>query len=152
MVGGTGLTGGAAGQPGCGGERPLASMPPRHGHYAHFPLGPESWGRRPNPFDGRDGERRWLARPTDGGGIRCRVENLPETRNAGFNLHVGPLGNVHEFTLETRTVGTDEGSSATLFVGFYLDVDGDGDFFAWTDSPGTVEPGVGFGADGEGAA
>lgn len=152
VLGGAGLTGQATGAPGCGGERTLASLLPGYGHYAHFPLGPESWARRPNPFGERDDERRWLAKPTDGGGIRCRVENLPEGGNVGFDLHVGPLGNVHEFTLETRTVTTNTGSSATLFVGLYLDVDGDGDFFAWNDAPGAVEPWSGFGADGEGAA
>lgn len=152
LVGTAGLVGQATGDPGCDGERPLASMIPQYGHYAHFPLGPDSWGRRLNPFDGRDGERRWLAKPTGEGGVRCRVENLPEGRNAGFDLHVGPLGNVHEFTLETRTLTTNGGSSAMLFVGLYLDVDGDGDFFAWTDGPGTVDTWAEFGADGEGAA
>ena len=152
VLGGAGLTGQASGDPGCDGEWTLAAMVREHGHYAHFPLGPESWGRRLNPFDDRDGERRWLAKSTDEGSVRCRVENLPEGRNAGFDLHVGPLGNVHEFTLETRTVTTTEGSSAMLFVGLYLDVDGDGDFFAWNDGPGTVDTWGGFGADGEGAA
>lgn len=152
VLGGAGLTGGAAGAPGCRGEQTLATMVPEYGHYAHFPLGPESWARRLTPFGDSDGESRWLAGPTDEGGVRCRVENLPEGGNAGFDLHVGPLGNVHEFTFETRTVATNSGSSAMLFVGLYLDVDGDGDFFAWNDGPGSVDTWSGFGADGEGAA
>lgn len=130
----------------------LAADVASHGHYAYFPLGPDSWGRARRPFDRRSGGARWAAGPAPGGAVRCLVEDVPEGGNAGFDLHLGPLGNVHEVTVDARTVSTASGSSAALFLGLYLDVDGDGDFFAWTDAGGTAEAWEGFGPDGEGAA
>jgi hypothetical protein len=129
----------------------LVSAVERHGHYSWFPHGPDSWGRSTAPFDGGDGESRWVAQPTDGGAIRCRVENLPAERNAGFDVHLGALGDVAEVTVVSQTVETQRTTGpATMFVGLFLDVDGDGEFFLWEDADGPTDGWVGLGDDEEG--
>lgn len=121
------------------------------GHYAQFPLGPATWARSKNPVDGGQGDSRWSVRPDAGGSVRCRVTELPAFRNAGFDVHVGRLGDLRDVTIDAETVQTTRtGGTALLFVGLYLDADDDGDFFAWTDGRGNTDAWDGFGADGEG--
>lgn len=124
-----------------------------HGHYAWFPLGPDSWGRSATPYDMQDGESRWLAEPTDEGGVRVLVENLgtePPNRNAGFDIHLGPLGEIATLTIDARTLQTANTTGpATLFLGLYLDADDDGEFFAWESADGE-EQFTGLGDDKEG--
>jgi hypothetical protein len=130
----------------------LVSKINSHGHYAWFPLGPDSWARSKNPFDTRRDEFRWMARPGAGGSVRCLVRNLPASRNAGFDVHVGRLGDIREVTIDAETVRTTRpGGTAELFVGLYLDADDDGDFFAWNDGRGNTDTWAGFGKDSEGA-
>lgn len=122
------------------------------GHYAYFPLGPDSWARSKNPFDTRRDDSRWMARPDAGGSVRCLVTELEPFRNAGFDVHVGRLGDIQTVTIDAETVRTDRsGGTAVLFVGLYLDADDDGDFFAWDDGRGNTDTWDGFGKDSEGA-
>lgn len=122
------------------------------GHWAYFPLGPDSWARSKNPFDTRQGGYRWMARPDAGGSVRCLVTNLPEDRNAGFDVHVGRLGDLQTVTIDAETVRTNRsGGTAVLFVGLYLDADNNGDFFAWNDGRGNTDTWDSFGKDSEGA-
>jgi hypothetical protein len=89
--------------------------------------------------------------PDAGGSVRCLVTNLPAFRNAGFDVHVGPLGDIQEVTIDAETVRTDQSrGTATLFVGLYLDADDNGDFFAWNDGRGNTDTWDGFGRDSEG--
>ncbi len=133
----------------------LPAMIDAHGHYAWFPLGPESWGRSATPYDMQDGESRWLAQPTDDGGVRVLVENLgaePPNRNAGFDIHLRPLGEVASVSINARTLHTaDTTGPATLFIGLYLDADDDGEFFVWESADGK-EQFTGLGEDREGVA
>jgi hypothetical protein len=130
----------------------LVSRINSRGHYARFPLGPDSWARSRNPFDTRRDEFRWMATPDAGGSVRCLVRNLPASRNAGFDVHVGRFGGIRDVTIDAETVRTNRsGGSAELFVGLYLDADDNGDFFAWNDGRGNTDTWVGFGNDSEGA-
>jgi hypothetical protein len=126
-----------------------------HGHYAWFPFGPASWSRSPDPYDIEEDDSRWLAEPTDEGGVRVLVENLgtdPPNRNAGFDVHLGPIGDVAAVTVDARTLRTPTATGpATLFLGLYLDADDDGEFFAWESTDG-VERFTGLGDDEEGIA
>lgn len=134
------------------GEGNVVSMVASDGHYAWFPLGPDSWGRSQNPVDGEqeDGDARWLAQPAAGGGVRCRVENLSTPfRNAGFDIHLGALGSVEELTVASRTRRTDSGDTGTVVGALYFDVNDDGEFFAWKDARGNTEAWAGFGGDTE---
>lgn len=144
-VGGTVLTGTTVAR------GSLVSSINSSGHYARFPLGPDSWARSKNPLDGDQGDSRWSVMPAAGGSVRCRVTDLPAFGNAGFDVHVGSLGELREVTIDATTVRTARtGGTALLFVGLYLDADDDGDFFAWTDGRGNTDVWDGFGADGEG--
>lgn len=120
------------------------------GHYAWFPLGPDSWGRSQNPVDKRQADARWLAEPAAGGGIRCRVENLSiPFRNAGFDIHLGSLGSIREVTVQSQTVTSEGGEPALLVGALYFDVNDNGEFFAWKNSRGNTETWDGFGGDTE---
>lgn len=124
------------------------------GHYAYFPLGPSNWARQKHPYDAREGDSRWMAGPAPGGGVRCLVENVEieaiPNRNAGFDIHMGPLGDLAEITIDSETVTTQAGSEALLFVGLYLDEDENGEFFVWADQKGNKDAFAGLGGDEEG--
>lgn len=146
----------------CGGLLPgtatargnVVSKVNRAGHYAYFPLRPKYWGRQKHPYDVREGDSRWRAEPAAGGGIQCLVENVefPDipNRNAGFDVHMGPLGDLDEIAIDSETVRTQAGSEALLFIGLYLDVDANGEFGAWTDRRGNKERFAGLRGDEEG--
>jgi hypothetical protein len=140
---------------GAAGMTGLPAMIDAHGHYAWFPFGPASWSRSPDPYDIEENDSRWLAEPTDGGGVRVLVENLgtdPPNRNAGFDVHLGPIGEVATVTVDARTLHTPNTTGpATLFLGLYLDTDDDGEFFAWESTDG-VERFTSLGDDEEGIA
>lgn len=131
----------------------LASKIETHGHYSWFPLGPESWGRSSRPYDRREGDSRWLAEPESDGGVRCLGENFetePPNRNAGFDVHLGRLGEIDAVTVESRTLQTPRTTGpARLFIALYFDRDEDGDFFEW-ESDGDTERFAGLGEDDEG--
>lgn len=131
----------------------LASKIESHGHYAWFPLGPDSWGRSSSPYDMRDGDSRWLAQPNSDGGVRCLGRNLgtePPNRNTGFDVHLGRLGEIEAVTVESRTLQTPRTTGpADLFIGLYLDVDDNGEFFEW-EATDDIENFVGLGEDDEG--
>lgn len=152
LAGGSTLTGTVAAKSGKnrGKDRgDLVSQVASHGHYSYFPDGPPTWGRSKNPFDIRQDDMRWMANPA-GGGIRCHIENLPEmSRNAGFDVHLGTLGSVKEVTGSWRTVQTASGDSANLLGALYFDVDGDGEFFQWTNEQGNTDDFVNLGGDTE---
>lgn len=124
------------------------------GHYAYFPLGPANWGRQKHPYDVREGQSRWMAEPAAGGGMRCLVENIElsaiPNRNAGFDVHMGQLSELAAIAIESETVRTQAGSEALLFVGLYLNVDENGEFFVWSDQKGDREGFAGVGGDEEG--
>jgi len=132
----------------------LVSKVNRDGHYAWFPLGPSNWGRQKHPYDVRKDDSRWMATPAPGGAIKVRVENVgasgPPNRNAGFDVHLGPLGDLESVTVTSRTVQTQAGSEALLFVGLYLDVNDNGEFFTWENVDGTTERFGGVAGDEEG--
>lgn len=137
------------------GQAGLPAAIESHGHYAWFPLGPESWGRSADPYEMEEGESQWLAQPTDEGGVRVLVANLatePPNRNAGFDVHLGPVEELDTITVDARTVQTSNTTGpAVLFLGLYLDKNDDGEFFAWEATDGT-EQFAGFGGDDEGLA
>ena len=123
-----------------------------NGHYARFPFPtkPDTWARSQNPFDRSEGESRWLAEPASGGEVRCLVENLPANANAGFDVHVGPLGDLDDVTIESEVVRTQWDSGALLAVAVDLDADDNGEFFEWKDPEDSTDAWVGFGGDSEG--
>lgn len=122
-----------------------------HGHYAHFPVGPDTWGRSQTAFDIENGDQRWLAEPTASGGVRCLVKNLPANRNAGVDLHLGTLGEIEEISVTARTLQTVRGTGpAKLGVALYLDIDDNGEFFEWEAEDSSTDSWVGFGEDDEG--
>lgn len=126
------------------------------GHWAYFPLGQEHWGRQKHPYDLRLGDSRWMAEPAPGGAVRALAKNIttPDTfpnRNTGFDIHMGPLGDIETISVTSRTVRTVTGDAATLFVGLYLDTNDDGEFFHWEKIRGDRESAIpGPGGDDEG--
>lgn len=115
-----------------------------------FPDEPALWQRSQDPYDVREGDGRWLAEPTAGGSIRCRVENDgDETGNAGFYVGIGEIGSVRSITIDSESVRS-EGDVATLGAALYFDVTGDGDYFEWQRSDGSTERFVDLGGDVEG--
>lgn len=152
VSGATSLVGTVAGERG---NHPgnLVSKVASRGHYAWFPfpLEPSTWGRSTNHFDMQDGTARWMAKPAQGGGIQCRVENLPTTfANAGFDVHLGRLGSISQIDITAKT-STSEGFGGTARVvgALYFDVNGNGEFFAWADGKGNTETWAGFAGDTE---
>lgn len=132
-------------------ERTIVSEVHRHGHYGWFPVGPDTWGRSSNPVEMSDGDMRWEVKPTADGGVRSLVENLPANRNAGVDIHLGPLSELEEITVTAETLQTARGTGpANMFVGLYLDVDDNGEFFEWESESAATDSWVGFGGDDEG--
>lgn len=132
----------------------LVSKINRDGHWAYFPKGFPKWGRQKHPYDYREGASRWLAEPAAGGSVRALVNNIggegfEPNRNAGFDVHMGPLGDLDTITIESETVRTQADEEALLFVGLYLDKNGDGSFLNWTGERGNIEAFAGLG-DGDG--
>ena len=152
VVGGTAVTGSVAAR----GHGNLVSRIASDGYYSHFPLDPSTWKRLQQPFDTTtaDGER-WKAQPTAGGSIRCLVEDIggDDPANAGFEVPVGPVGDIDSVTIDAETIETQrDGDEALFALALYLDLDGDGEFFVWEDGRGTIQHFDGFGDDGEGIA
>lgn len=130
VVGGTMLTGSAAARGN------VVSQINSSGHWAWFPLGQENWGRQKHPYDFREDDSRWMAEPAPGGGVRALAKNIttsksPPNRNTGFDIHMGPLGDVEKITVESRTVQSSGAGDALLFIGLYLDENRNGEFFKW---------------------
>jgi hypothetical protein len=146
-VGAATVTETASARPGRGS---LVSAVARNGHYAWFPGGPETWGRSQNPVEMAANGTHWAVGPARGGGIGCRIEGATFPQNAGFDVHLGQLGDVESLTVDARTTASAGAGPAAFVLGLYLDVDGDGDFFEWADGRGNTEQWVGFGGDGEG--
>lgn len=150
FAGGTVLTGSATA---CGN---VVSQINSSGHYAWFPLTQKYWGRQKHPYDFSDGDSRWMADPAPGGAVRLLARNLTteETfpnRNTGFDIHMGPLGDLSEITVTSRTVRTQENSAATLVLALYLDENKNGEFFHWEKVKGDRESAKpGLGGDEEG--
>jgi hypothetical protein len=123
------------------------------GHYSWFPLETETWGRSATPYDMQQGESRWLAQPEPEGGVRCLGRNLgtdSSSGNTGFDLHLGPLGDIETVTVTSRTLRTPRSSGvARLFVGLYLDKDDNDEFLEW-EAGDETDSFVGFGDDDEG--
>lgn len=149
-VGGTVLTGTAAARGN------VVSKINNNGHWAWFPLGQEKWGRQKHPYDFREGESRWIAEPASGGAVRTLAKNIggPEffpDRNTGFDIHMGQLGDLGAITVKSRTVRTQVGSEALLFIGLYLDENKNGEFFHWEKDKGdreSAKPGTGGDEEG----
>ncbi|WP_396612131.1 hypothetical protein ACH9L7_02265 [Haloferax sp. S1W] len=149
LVGGTVLTGSVTARGN------VVSQINRNGHYAWFPLAQENWGRQKHPYDFRDGDSRWMAEPASGGGVRALAKNIgtegPPNRNTGFDIHMGPLGNLESITVTSRTVQTQKGADARLFIGLYLDENKNGEFFHWETVQGNRESALpGIAGDEEG--
>lgn len=152
VAGGTVLSGTATARGNLSGGN-LVSRVNSTGGYATFPT-PVSLNRRSkNPIDLRedDGDGRWVAEPSRGGTIRCRVENdegEPPFPNAGFYIDIGPIGEVESITIDAKSVES-AGGAAQLTAGILFDLDGDGDYFVWERIKGNSERFVGFGDDAE---
>lgn len=133
----------------------LAAKIENDGHYSWFPLEPETWGRSATPYDVQQGQSRWLGEPMPDGSVRCLGRNLgtdSSSGNTGFDLHLGPLGDIETVTVTSRTLQTPGNSAvAWLFVGLYLDKDDNGEFLEWEAGDGT-DSFVGFGNDDEAIA
>lgn len=150
LVGGTVLTGSATAR------GTVVSQINRDGHWAWFPLCQEKWGRQKHPYDFHEGESRWMAEPASGGAVRALAKNIggPEflpNRNTGFDIHMGPLGDLGAITVKSRTVQTQVGSEALLFIGLYLDENKNGEFFHWEKEKGdreSMKPGTGGDEEG----
>ena len=151
LVGGSGLVGSVGARRGN-----LISWINSDGYYSHFPLDPSTWKRLQQPFDTTTADsERWKAHPTAGGSIRCLVEDIgpPDPANAGFEVPVGPVGDIDSVTIDAETIETQrDGDEALFALALYLDLDGDGEFFDWKDGRGTIQHFDGFGDDGEGIA
>lgn len=152
LTGGTALVGRSAAQTN---QTGLASKIESHGHYAWFPFGPDSWGRSGSPYDLQNGDGRWTASPESDGGVRCLVQSLgtePPNRNAGFDVHLGQLGEIERVALRARTVQTERTTGpALMFAALYLDTNENGEFFEWETTNG-ADNWVGLGGDEEGIA
>lgn len=123
-----------------------------HGHYSWFALNEANWGRQSSPYDLEDGSSRWLAEPTDDGGIRILVRNIDYypyfSQNAGFDVHLGRLGDIEEITVVSEELQSGALESK-LGVALFLDEDDDGDFFVWEDIEGDRDRWVGMNDDEE---
>lgn len=93
-------------------------------YYSLFVKGGTGY-RTMTPFDVERKNERWMTQPTSDGGIRCRVENAG-SGTAGFELSIGPLGDIDTITIRSRTE-----RNAKVFYALYLDKDGDGEFYKW---------------------
>lgn len=135
-----------------GSRTSLESRVSERGHYTWFALGEGTWGRQRSPYDIRESCSRWMAEPTANGGIRCFVNDInvdPQAaESAGFDLHLGPLGDVEEIRIPHEVVQSGQ-FNAQLAVALYLDEDEDGEFFVWGDPNGERERWKGFGGDEE---
>lgn len=106
------------------------------GHYAWFALGQGHWARQHSPYDMQEGCSRWLAQPTENGGIRCFVKRIDVgglfPQSAGFDIHLGRLGDIEEIRIPHQVIQS--GKLSTEFaIGLYLDEDENGEFFIWED-------------------
>lgn len=100
-------------------------------YWAWFPSDENLWSRSESPYDFRTDNRRWLAWPTEEGGVRCRVEGDAPPGNAGFYIPLGAIGDLGSITIESETVRSDRDGAQQLLVALYLDVTEDGEFFEW---------------------
>jgi hypothetical protein len=133
------------------GGGPLDARVADHGHYAWFALGEGTWARQSTPYDHDEGGSRWMATPTDDGGIRCLVRDIDvdtAPQSAGFDLRLGRLGDVRAIHVQTEVHRAGE-FAPRLAVALYLDEDTDGGFFVWEDLGDGRESWSGFGGDEE---
>lgn len=100
-------------------------------YWAWYPEDPALWSRSEEPYDFRADGRRWLAQPTEAGGIRCRVENGQAPGNAGFYLDIGPIGNVGDITIDSEISRSDGDGDQQLLVAIYFDRSEEGEYFEW---------------------
>jgi hypothetical protein len=95
---------------------------------------------------------RWLAQPTDDGGIRILVKDIDtlegEYLAAGFDLHLGRLGDVTRIEIRSESVRSGR-YNPSLVVGLFLDEDENGEFFVWEEGDGDRDEWVKFGGDEE---
>lgn len=156
LLGGTVLTGTAAAD-----RRNLESWISTDGRWASWPDDPSLWRRSTNPYDFHeaDGDGRWLAKPTRGGGVRCRIENDGGGRvlgeplgNTGFYVGIGEIGDVSSITIDSESVHSAGSGPAELGVALFFDLSGNGDYFAWERIDGNTEKNAGLGGDAEGIA
>lgn len=152
---GAGLAGGAVLTGSATARGNVVSQINSSGHWAWFPLGQEHWGRQKHPYDFRLDDSRWMAEPAPGGAVRALAKNITtadtfSNRNTGFDIHMGPLGDLDSISFTARTVQT-QVDGAWLFVGLYLDTNMNGEFFDWETVRGDRESAVpGTGGDDEG--
>lgn len=123
-----------------------------HGHYSWFALNEAKWGRQSSPYDIEDGSSRWLAEPTDDGGVRIMVRDIDYYpyvyQNAGFDVHLGRLGDIEEITVVSEEVQSGSLQSR-LLVALFLDEDDDGEFFTWEKRDDDRDSWVGLNGDEE---
>lgn len=99
--------------------------------------------RKTGPFLFKQNENKWMARATEDGGIRCLIENAG-SGTAGFELSVGPLGEIDPLTIRSRSDG-----DAKVFYALYLDKDDNGEFYKWKDEGENRQRFTGYGKDKE---
>lgn len=118
-------------------------------YWAWYPADQDLWSRSATPYDFEEGGGRWMARPTEDGSVRCRVENDDPPGNAGFYVPLGEIGQVERVTIDSETVQSEGDDAQMLLVALYFDADGDGEYFQW-ETRDDREAFAGLGADLEG--
>lgn len=129
----------------------LASRIASGGHFAWFARSAEYWGRQSTPYDRQAECGRWTATPTPDGGLNLFVQNIDVSatqQSAGFDLHLGRLGDVDSVRIDSRVVR--EGRYSTdLALALYLDEDENGEFTEWTTTGDGPDRWEGYGGDEE---
>lgn len=106
---------------------------PHEIHWIWFPAADVPGGRSSEPFEVTDDVYRWLAWPTEDGGIRCRVEDDAPPGSAGFMVPAGRIGDLRQISLDVETIHSDSGAQQ-IGIAVYIDVDGDGEYLRWTEA------------------
>lgn len=131
----------------------LAARIAADGHFAWFARSAGHWGRQREPFDRRVDCSRWVTEPTAAGGLRVFVQGIDvdvTPQSAGFDLHLGRLGDVDAVRIDSRIVRAGR-YSTELALALYLDEDENGEFFEWTTTGDGADRWDGFGGDEEAA-
>lgn len=94
-------------------------------------------------YDPKKNNKLWRAQPTADGGVRCRIENAGNG-TAGFELSIGPLGEIDSVTVRSRS-----NRDAKVFYALYLDKNDDGEFYKWEKTGANRQRFTGYGKDKE---
>lgn len=113
-------------------------------YYSWFVEGEKGFrSTRPFVYNPQKNDNLWRAQPTSDGGVRCRIENAG-SGTAGFELSIGPLGEINSVTIQSRS-----GGDAKVFYALYLDKNDDGEFYKWKKTGDIRQRFTGYGKDKE---